>query len=587
MLPTTDFSSIFLSKFINQEFFQKLCIILLYQANLSGILNVKSVEVTKFIEQFLFNISKDIKNLSTNVFLIPNSVIQQYIFISKRILDLKDDINVRLVTYDNILFHFPKRNITTDKFLHLISDNRIQNIVDFRDSLDYTFQLIQAYNEIKEIRKTLIQWLQFTKDASKDDVSVFNVMKTYRDTISTAYHDLSKLQVIVKHESLADYFVLNNSASIRKITKDVMSFLETGFNFFKSGYELIDSEIGGLESSSVHLITGPSNHAKSIFMINMFCRLIINNAKDFKPNDAVVFITLEDDIYKLLRRFICVFGNYNASLVRETWIKSSALLKEEKHSEQIDKKVFDLIATLLNESVRKITDGKVNCVLKHCNENSFSPADASKFIDTLQLQGYNVRALMLDYIDVMVPTSKVHGDEYVTQGQIVQELRLLARNYGLLLLTITQNIRASENFEQAMSNQLIGDSIKKVRYADYIYMLRQRFDLDLLSEQVKHDVSDPTDTSNPLSLVDLSSPEFRQLIPFEVRITKAKDGKKGATRFHLFNGENIRIYNTLKEFFSDLPEFKKINKDLAVTIKLLNNMSIQIPTDITDANILI
>lgn len=317
------------------------------------------------------------------------------------------------------------------------------------------------------------------------------------------------------------------------------------------------------------------------------CRIIINNVKDFKPNDTLVFITLEDDCYKLLRRFISIFGNYDADLVRRAWIKSSTLLKREDRCDQTDKKVFDLISTLLTESIQKITGQHVNVVLKHCNENSFSSADACKFIDTLKLQGFNTRALFVDYIDVMTPSSPTSkGDDYTNQGQIVQELRLLARNYNLVLVTITQNVRSSENFDQAMSNQLIGDSIKKVRYADYIYMIRQRFDLDLLSEQVKQDVADPNDTTS-LSLVDLSSPEFRKLIPFEIKITKAKDGKKGASKFHLFNGNNLRIYNTLKEFYSDLAQYKKINKDLSVTIDLLNNISIQIPTNITESNILI
>ena len=180
----------------------------------------------------------------------------------------------------------------------------------------------------------------------------------------------------------------------------------------------------------------------------------------------------------------------------------------------------------------------------------------------------------------MTPTSKNFsgGDEYVSQGQIVQEMRMLARNYSLPIITITQNVRSSENHEQKMSNQLIGDSIKKVRYADFIYMIRQRFDLDLLSEQVKQDVIDPnSNESFNLSLMDVSSPEFKELIPFEIKITKAKEGKKDVSKYHLFNGGNLRIYNTLNEFFADLPEFKKINKNLGDTINLLNTVLVQTP----------
>jgi hypothetical protein len=176
----------------------------------------------------------------------------------------------------------------------------------------------------------------------------------------------------------------------------------------------------------------------------------------------------------------------------------------------------------------------------------------------------------------MLPTSTIgRGDEYQSQGQIVQELRTLARNYSIPIVTITQNVRSSENYEQSLNNQMIGDSIKKVRYADYIYMLRQRFDLDFLSEQVKNDVMNTTGTNTfSLSMADVGSSEFKQLIPFEIKITKAKEGKKDISKFHLFNGGNLRVCDSLSEFFSDLPQFNKVNKNLNDQINLLNSVLI-------------
>jgi hypothetical protein len=400
-----NFSSIFLSKFVNPEFIQRLSSLLLYQSDLSGSLNVKSTEVVKFINQFLYNIKKDINSLSSNVFSMPNTVVQTYLSITKQLLDLRDDVSSRLVTYDNVLSHFPKRDVTTDKFLHLVSTNRIGNITEFRTTLDYILQIMQAYNELKEVRKTLSQWLLFTENATKDDVSIFNTLKEYKETIINAYNDLSALQVLIKNESLSDYIILSDVESIQKVSKDVITFLESGYAFYKTGYPLIDNSVGGIESGSVSIITGPSNHAKSIFMINLFNRIILNNVNQFGKNSACVFITLEDDAYKVLRRFISIFGNFDSNLIRKAWIRSSQLLKEEKSNTRIQKKVFNLITELLNESVRKVTEGKVTCILKHCNENSFTPADASKFIDTLKMQGYDVCFMAIDYIDVMYKAS--------------------------------------------------------------------------------------------------------------------------------------------------------------------------------------
>jgi len=395
-----NFSSIFLSKFVNAEFVQKLSSLLLYQSDLSGSLNVKSAEVVKFVGQFLYSVNKDVRSLTSNVFNVPNTVVQSYLNVAKRILDLRDSVSSRLVTYDNILSHFPKRDVTTDKFLHSIASNQINNISDFRSTLDYTLQVMQAYNELREVRKTVSQWLLFTESVTKDDISIFNTLKEYKETIIEAYNNLSSLQVLVKEQSLSDYIVLSDAESIKKVATDIVTFLETGFSFFKSGYPLIDENVGGIESGSVSIIAGPSNHAKSIFMINLFYRTILNNANQFKKDDAVVFITLEDDIWKILRRFISIFGNFDANLVRKTWIRTSQLLKDNKSNAKIQKKVFDLVSELLTHSVRKVTNNKVNCVLKHCSENSFSPADAAKFIDTLKMQGYNVKLVAIDYIDV-------------------------------------------------------------------------------------------------------------------------------------------------------------------------------------------
>jgi len=252
-----NFSSIFLSKFVNAEFVQKLSSLLLYQSDLSGSLNVKSVEVVKFVGQFLYSVNKDVKSLSTNVFSVPNTVVQSYLNVAKRILDLRDSVSSRLVTYDNILSHFPKRDVTTDKFLHSIASNQINNISDFRSTLDYTLQVMQAYNELREVRKTVSQWLLFTESVTKDDISIFNTLKEYKETIIEAYNNLSALQVLVKEQSLSDYIVLSDAESIKKVSADIVTFLETGFSFFKSGYPLIDENVGGIESGSVSIIAGP------------------------------------------------------------------------------------------------------------------------------------------------------------------------------------------------------------------------------------------------------------------------------------------------------------------------------------------
>ena len=80
------------------------------------------------------------------------------------------------------------------------------------------------------------------------------------------------------------------------------------------------------------------------------------------------------------------------------------------------------------------------------------------------------------------------GDDYQNQGAITQELRSLSVNLDIPILTATQNSRASENLTSHMSNAQIGDSYRKVRYSDYIYMSRICSNKTFLDSDVAYQV---------------------------------------------------------------------------------------------------
>jgi len=61
----------------------------------------------------------------------------------------------------------------------------------------------------------------------------------------------------------------------------LVEYISRGFSVFKTGFDLFDKTLEGVESSSVHLLSAPSNHGKSIFEINLCYRMIKNNLADF------------------------------------------------------------------------------------------------------------------------------------------------------------------------------------------------------------------------------------------------------------------------------------------------------------------
>lgn len=159
---------------------------------------------------------------------------------------------------------------------------------------------------------------------------------------------------------------------------------------------------------------------------------------------------------------------------------------------------------------------------------------------------------------------------------IIQEMRQASRRYGIPIVTITQNNRMAENFSMEMNNNLIGDSIKKIRYSDTIVMIRQREDLDIFSEDVAKDVN----IDSTITIDDATSDFLKYIIPFEAKITKAKDGDKGVRRFHIFNKKNLRICQDIDELIADHKNCLSKSNDLMNQLSIIGIDSSHIDNEI-------
>ena len=180
----------------------------------------------------------------------------------------------------------------------------------------------------------------------------------------------------------------------------------------------------------------------------------------------------------------------------------------------------------------------------------------------------------------MSPTINKYSkySDYESHGIIVQELRNLSQHYKIPVFTATQNTRGSENINVAMSNSHVGDSIRKVRYADFIYMVRQDtskdpFDPALKSSVIPKEFKLDADQLSP-ELLSKRDQICSNLIPLEMKITKSKDAGKDATRYLLLCTENLRIYNDLGEYIADLPSLNSASDLLEKDVNILTNIAI-------------
>lgn len=568
----------FISRFTDQSFLEAMANISIYHSDF-GSLNpsIKSSDAIRVMKQFLKHLQKDVTSMKIE-HQFSDEMLKHAINFVYQLLQVREEAGSRLITYDNLHTHFPRPSILVQNMIENICSGRIKDMDEFRRMFENVSTNIQLYNELRQARTVLLDWDKFLHETQDPNASLISMINSFKDIVAAAYNSLTNMPTLNKIDHGTDCFVISDRNSLTEIADVFTTHMMQTYSFYKSGYPIIDTNVGGLESSTLHLISGPSNHAKSIFMINLCYRVIKYNLLEFEPNDAIIFVTLEDDIFKLMRRFISIFGNIDPEAVKSLMVKTSALFKKQNNKDITNNTALtdefkNILIELLASSILRVTNQKVKVIIKHCNENVFTPIDATRLIDDFNMKGSKVKLMMIDYVDVMVPSAlggNFTENDYFAHGQIIHELRLAARNYGVPIVTITQNTRESENSQQSMGNNLVGDSYKKVRYSDYIYMIRMRDDLDLLQEQVKNDVTSKADT---ITLQDVTGNTANSVTPFEVKITKAKEGQKNRVKFHLFCSTNLRIYDNVNELYTEAPENQKSTTELRNHIELIGTNS--------------
>lgn len=381
----------FISTFVNSEFFIDIIRSGLYPADFGVLASNSTVE---YIKEFLTKLNSSVYSLSIDNF----KAIQDQISVTNTILSIRESDSA-VINYNNVTQHLQSQNLNVNKLIQSAVEQKLQSIVDFRQLIDNIINTIHAFYEVESISSTLIGIDSFQDSIYDRNLTPFELLKNYKDLIISAYNDLSKLQSINKLDK-SDYFIISDKESCSILAKTMVDYISSGYSIFKTGYELFDNYGVGFESSSLHLISAPTNHGKSIFMVNICRTLIEQNIADFNKNDCVIFITLEDNIYKLSRRFCSIFGDYRYNVLKKLFQASYDISRNNQNNKAIKLKIENVFVNVFNNSIVKITQGKLNIIIKHAHENDFSPGDLGRFIDKLKVEGLNTKMVFVDYIDV-------------------------------------------------------------------------------------------------------------------------------------------------------------------------------------------
>ena len=578
--------STFIQQYISPEFLYDICHVLLYPADISNPIILD--QICSFLQDYQKICNRNNISLTRNVEQILDTL---HSFAKVR------QMGKEVLNYDNIDKHIQNRPVSVQNFFKEVCKNPIKDHDKYKALRNEVSRQIQVFYDIISISSNLLDLDNFYNQVSNSQLTPYETIKIFSDWVIETYGSLSKLNTLNVKEKEQDFFIISDKDSVSKFVDDIIDYLENKYNSFKVGYPLIDEVVEGLESSTVFMLSAPSNHGKSIFLINIMRNLLINNINDLQDGDAVLFLTMEDDINKLNKRVISIFGNYDSAVVKKLYRSVRDYLHSPTNS-AVDKTIVKKMMTNIIHSCVStiIKNKKINIIFKHCNENIFTPGDLGRFIDFLQVDNVKVKAVFADYIDVMAPTvntTSFYGDNYNAQGQIVHELRLLSRMYHIPIITATQNRRESENVNYTQNNNFIGDSIKKVRYSDVIIMHRMRRDLNVFVDPVKQCVlsEDDIEDSGNISpqILRVQDQLNNNLIPFEATLTKSKDSEKDITNFYLFCKQNLRIYSNVREYLQDVDTLMRNSKQLENDLdKLLLSTVSSAPTDTDifgDANV--
>jgi KaiC/GvpD/RAD55 family RecA-like ATPase len=335
------------------------------------------------------------------------------------------------------------------------------------------------------------------------------------------------------------------------ITDELSSYINKAYNVYETGLPVIDDRIGGIEAGAVYLFAAPTNHGKTLLLIKTLYSMIKTNINQFNDKDAILFVTLEDSNIKVLNRIYAVFGNYqyrHLIQLQKNFRYISEYLKQNEPDKIDEFKNFvkNTYAFIKQNSLDKVTQGKVEIFIQDARErkNDYSVIDIITTIEQLKTLGYNIKAVFIDYIELMSSTKK-YEKEYSEQGQIVIDLRNLANTYMIPVIAATQLNRAAEDLSVELTNQTIGDSYNKAKFSDYILMIRQiKTDIQSVDELTSNNDENGSSTSRGRSKKK-KHPEIpeivRRFIPISETQTKLRDLIK--ERY----GKN-----------TDLPNFKKL-----------------------------
>lgn len=322
---------------------------------------------------------------------------------------------------------------------------------DVENKLDSLLELASRTVDSDSLKKDVLRFINSlsTREVSQDSEPIFKralvIWKVRNLTIELA-ESLSK-------DSLDLPYLMDQLENIHKVQEEVSeevftpascieAILEDEFSGakFPSGLKMLDEQLdGGLWSGELALLLGPSFRGKTWALIHLGAAALLKKI-------PVIHFTLEISQYRVAIRY---FQNL-LEKTRDDIKNSGPTVRREIDELSLPPWVIrDYSSTVV--STKNIE------------------RDVKKFIDAFDV----TPLIVIDYADLVHPVSKEGiGNEYVSLGKVVEELRRISNKFDTAIWTASQTNRASYE-KRLIDMSEVSDSIRKIMTADVIVTLNQ------------------------------------------------------------------------------------------------------------------
>jgi len=299
--------------------------------------------------------------------------------------------------------------------INAVSRNKMMAVEVEESQQSWFLDEFEKFTQRKELERAILHSADLLE---KGDFSP--VEKLIRDAV----------QISLTRDLGTDYFA---------DPKSRLSELKAGNGQVSTGWNGLDRKLfGGMNRGELNIFAGGSGSGKSLFMQNLSLNWLQQGLNG-------VYITLE--------------------------------LSEELSAMRIDGMVTGFPSRDVFKKVEEV-ELKVKMAAKKCGQFrlKYLPAqsnvnDIRAYLKELQIQtGLKADFIMIDYLDLLMPVSaKVSpNDQFIKDKYVSEELRNLAREMDLLLVTASQlNRSAVEEIEFDHSH--IAGGISKINTADNVF----------------------------------------------------------------------------------------------------------------------